>query len=424
MKIAILNGNPKPGALDTYLSRLGEVLADLGHAVTRLDLRDLDLRYCIGCFGCWVKTPGECVAQDGSQYVCRAAITSDFTLWAAPLHMGFPSAPLKMAIDKMIPLVHPYIILDQGEAHHLRRYQRYPRLGLLLEPELDTDETDLRIVSDVFSRTALNMKSRLEFSLTTATAPSSVARRILAPEKQFVRMENNLQPTQGVQVAPPSHLTLFNGSPRGRKGNTPIMLEQIGRGFSQAGGDVDAVFHLNRLKETRRFVQAFADAECAWLGFPLYTDAMPAIVKVFIEALAPLRGRPGNPPIGFLVQSGFPEALHSRHIERYLERLARRLGSPYLGTIVKGGGEGVRLMPESANQPLFANLQAVGRSLAESGRLDGDILAQIAAPERYPAHMLLFFQVFLRLPLSQMYWNNQLKDNGVYERRFARPYRG
>ena len=89
-------------------------------------------------------------------------------------------------------------------------------------------------------------------------------------------------------------------------------------------------------------VQAFAGAECVLLGFPLYTDAMPGMVKHFIEALEPLAGRKDNPSLGFLVQSGFPEGLHSRYVERYLEKLAERLGCPYLGTIVKGNGEGVR----------------------------------------------------------------------------------
>ena len=71
---------------------------------------------------------------------------------------------------------------------------------------------------------------------------------------------------------------------------------------------------------------------------------MPAIVKQFIEALEPLKNRENNPPMGFIVQSGFPEALHSRYVEHYLQKLAARLNAPYLGTIVKGGGEGIRMM--------------------------------------------------------------------------------
>jgi len=37
----------------------------------------------------------------------------------------------------------------------------------------------------------------------------------------------------------------------------------------------------------------------------------------------------GNPPLGFIVQSDFPEGLHWRYVERYLEKLAARSGSPY-----------------------------------------------------------------------------------------------
>ena len=158
------------------------------------------------------------------------------------------------------------------------------------------------------------------------------------------------------------------------------------------------------------------------MGFPLYTDAMPGIVKAFIETLEPLRGREGNPPIGFLVQSGFPEGVHSRHLERYLAKLAGRLGSPYLGTIVKGGGEGTRLMPESMNRKLFGNLAAIGQSLAEEGQFDAVSLRAIAKPERYPGILVPVFKMLSKTSLLNGYWNNQLKENGVYEERFARPF--
>jgi hypothetical protein len=61
--------------------------------------------------------------------------TPTFVLWAAPLKMGFPSSLLKMALDKHLPLIHPYMLVDHGEAHHRKRYAHYPRIGLLLEKE-------------------------------------------------------------------------------------------------------------------------------------------------------------------------------------------------------------------------------------------------------------------------------------------------
>ena len=41
-------------------------------------------------------------------------------------------ALLKRAADQMIPLVHPYIVIEGGEMHHRARYERYPLMGLLL----------------------------------------------------------------------------------------------------------------------------------------------------------------------------------------------------------------------------------------------------------------------------------------------------
>ncbi len=171
-------------------------------------------------------------------------------------------------------------------------------------------------------------------------------------------------------------------------------------------------------------VMAFAEAECVILGFPLYTDAMPGMVKHFIEALEPLAARGSNPPLGFLVQSGFPEGLHSRYLERYLEKLAARLSSPYLGTIVKGNGEGIRVMPPEATNSIFSDLQRLGAGLAQEGRLDPEILQHLAIPERFPAYMGPVFKVFLRLPTAHSYFDTMLRQNGVYEKRFAMPFLG
>lgn len=416
MKITVLNGNPLPSTFDTYLAQLKKALEASQHTVTQLDLRDMPLRYCIGCWGCWVKTPGQCVSQDASIEMDRAVINAEFVLWAAPLKMGFPTELLKRANDKHLPLIHPYAVVDHGEAHHLKRYPHYPRLGLLLEKEAGTGAEDLQIVSDIYCRTALNFKTRLEFSLTTETPLAEIVRRIAS--KSYLPLPKRLAPTSGVAITPPGRLTLFNGSPRGRRGNTPIFLSEIAHGFR----GTSEMHTLVRLKETRAMVQAFSQAECALIGFPLYTDSMPGVVKYFIEALEPLVGRPENPPVGFVVQSGFPEGLHSRYVERYLEKLAERLGSPYLGTVVKGNGEGVRSMPPAATHSLFANLQALGASLAEKGQFDPTALRTIAQPEQYPAILGPVFQVFLRQPVAHAYFDDMLKKNGAYERRFAQPF--
>jgi multimeric flavodoxin WrbA len=175
MRITILNGNPDAThvAFDDYLGRLVEGLTP-AHQVTRLDLREMTIAYCTGCWDCWVKTPGECAARDDSADVCRAAINADLLLLASPLRMGFISALLKKSLDKMIPLIHPYIVVDQGEAHHRARYDAYPLLGLLLERGSDADAEDVAITAGILSRTALNLKSRLAFTRLTGAPVEEV----------------------------------------------------------------------------------------------------------------------------------------------------------------------------------------------------------------------------------------------------------
>ncbi|MBN2258206.1 MAG: flavodoxin family protein [Anaerolineaceae bacterium] len=395
-----------------------KLLIGSGHTVTNLHLRELGLKPCTGCWDCWVKTPGECAADHATRKMDREVILADFVLWAAPLKMGFPTALLKTALDKHLPLIHPYMEVDQGEAHHLKRYACYPRVGLLTMKGSGGDVHDLEIVSAIFRRTALNFKTRLEFCLTMDTPAIEVVTHIVHPEASPMELPGPLGPTTGVTIPPPKQITLFNGSPRGKHGNTPILLREFARGFNGS----PEMHHLIQIKQVKQHVKAFSEAECAWIGFPLYTDAMPGPVQGFCEALEERVGRKDNPPLGFLVQSGFPEGLHSRYIERYLERLADRLNSPYLGSIVKGNGEGVRMLPPNATRILFAHLQNLGCNLANEGRLDPEILKAIARPERYPRYLGPLFRIFLRLPIAHHYFDNMLKQNSAFEHRYARPY--
>jgi multimeric flavodoxin WrbA len=40
-------------------------------------LRELAIAPCTGCFGCWTRTPGECVVEDSARDILdRAGVTS------------------------------------------------------------------------------------------------------------------------------------------------------------------------------------------------------------------------------------------------------------------------------------------------------------------------------------------------------------
>jgi NAD(P)H-dependent FMN reductase len=213
-------------------------------------------------------------------------------------------------------------------------------------------------------------------------------------------------------------LTVFNGSPRGKGSNTKVLLEHFTNGFMTTDGNTYELAYLIRVKDRESFINLFQEAEQVLLAFPLYTDTMPAVVKTFIESLEPLCGREGNPDIGFIVQSGFPEAIHSRYVERYLEKLAVRLGCKYKGTVIKGGFEGIRATPDWMNRKLFKSFYELGKAFGETGEFDKQIVSKLGQPER----ITKFYFWFIKLMTHKLYWNKMLKKNNAFEKRFAKPY--
>ena len=166
MKILILDGHPEQinSSYENYLQDLTTRLKKERHSVSKIIIRTKSIKFCTGCWRCWVKNPGECFVKDDSHFICREVIHSDFVLFVSPVMMGFTSAVLKKAQDKLIPLLHPYIEIVNNESHHRKRYTTYPKLGLLLDKSKDTDEEDINIITDVYKRLALNFKSNLYFS--------------------------------------------------------------------------------------------------------------------------------------------------------------------------------------------------------------------------------------------------------------------
>ncbi len=180
MKFLILNGNPfgTNDGFDIYINRLADEMRSVAHNTEVLVLRDLHIRPCIGCFNCWVKTPGNCSIRDDAPEVSRKYIAADHVILASPLIMGFLSSLLKNTMDRNLPLVHPHLEEIDKEVHHKKRYDKYPVISFLLEKEASTDEEDIVIASDIFRREAINVRSSLGFIRFTETPVKEVLHAI------------------------------------------------------------------------------------------------------------------------------------------------------------------------------------------------------------------------------------------------------
>ena len=167
MKITILNGVPDAsyGAFNRALDKFAQYQTD-GYDITLFNLKDMDIHYCTGCFGCWVKTPGQCVFKDDMETILKTQIASDIVLYATPVLAGTMSSHVKKALDRSIPQVLPYIRLYKGECHHLLRYDRLPDIGILLFDDGKIDDESKEILYHMMDRLARNFRSQTTYKMT------------------------------------------------------------------------------------------------------------------------------------------------------------------------------------------------------------------------------------------------------------------
>ena len=121
MEVLAINGSPHGGKgntaliLDPFLEGLG----DAGACVELVCTRDLDINPCLGCFGCWIKTPGQCIQKDDMAGLLPRLRQAEVWVFASPLYFDGPSAPLKNVMDRMTAFLRLPAEVRSGRSRHL-----------------------------------------------------------------------------------------------------------------------------------------------------------------------------------------------------------------------------------------------------------------------------------------------------------------
>jgi hypothetical protein len=141
-------------------------------------LRELTIAPCMGCFGCWIKTPGECVLDDAGRDIARRIVQSGLVVYLTPIQFGGYSYELKKALDRSIPIISPFFRRVKGEVHHKKRYARYPNVAAIGWSAL-AGEGDDEIFDALVQRNAINMHAKRAVSSTIRPGdPEGMCRRI------------------------------------------------------------------------------------------------------------------------------------------------------------------------------------------------------------------------------------------------------
>ncbi|MBQ7965851.1 MAG: flavodoxin family protein [Ruminococcus sp.] len=82
-----------------------------------------EVKPCIGCFSCWVKTPGRCAIHDGYENTGIDMSKCDELIIVSECRYGSVSSFVKAVQDRAISYIHPCFVIKKGEMHHKRRYE-------------------------------------------------------------------------------------------------------------------------------------------------------------------------------------------------------------------------------------------------------------------------------------------------------------
>ncbi|MCC8123154.1 MAG: NAD(P)H-dependent oxidoreductase [Oscillospiraceae bacterium] len=88
--------------------------------------KENSIAQCIGCFGCWVKTPSKCIIQDEFQHIGKIFMKSEKIIVITRCTYGGYSPFVKNVFDRCIGCLLPFFTTRNGEVHHPTRSDNRP----------------------------------------------------------------------------------------------------------------------------------------------------------------------------------------------------------------------------------------------------------------------------------------------------------
>jgi putative NADPH-quinone reductase len=147
MKILAIQGSPrmKKGYTDKCLQTFLAGAKEAGADTETVYLSKMNIKYCTGCFNCWIVTPGKCIYRDKDDMLglLQSWKGVDVMIWATPVYIDGVSAQLKTMMDRMLPGALPYIdASEEGHSQHPSRRKAKEKKKLLLMSTCGFGEID------------------------------------------------------------------------------------------------------------------------------------------------------------------------------------------------------------------------------------------------------------------------------------------
>lgn len=127
-----------------------------GSGIEYVDLSALRIANCVGCFGCWTRTPGRCVIRDDATKVYPRIAESEAVLYVSRLKYGGYDTVMKTMLERAIPVQQAFIRIFRGETHHVQRAVKPKHATIIAYGDNISDE-EKDIFRSLVARNSYNM---------------------------------------------------------------------------------------------------------------------------------------------------------------------------------------------------------------------------------------------------------------------------
>ena len=287
---------------------------------------DGSIKPCVGCFGCWIKTPGQCVIKDGYDYMGALIHKADEVVVISRYTYGGFSSFVKNVFDRSIGWVLPYFEVYEGEMHHKKRYTEDKTFTFIFRNDSFTDDEKDKARAYV-EAVCRNFRSRIK-------------------NIRFKENDSLCRNSQKTEVEyEADKMILLNGSLRGDKANTHKFLCKL---EASLNGKAELINLSSYSTCPNNLVRTLLSAKTVILGMPLYVDGIPSQMLRIMEKMETIDKTEGK-RIYTLVNMGLYESCQIKNLLSMVKSWSDKCGFDYCGGVAIGSGEmmGMFMNPKS-----------------------------------------------------------------------------
>ena len=341
------------------------------------------IRPCIGCFGCWNKTPGQCVVEDGYENMGALIHQADEIVVISRYTYGGFSGFVKNVFDRCLGYVLPQFEVINGETHHQKRYaEDKPFTFIFYGHALSEEEKE----------------SARRYVKAVCTNIRGVVNRVSFRECEEMLLSGKLQDNKAS-----GKTVLLIGSMRSQDGNSVKLARKLGE---QLHDDCEIILLKKYLSNLPDLFSVLDGVEKFVFCTPLYVDGLPSqVIRFMEEAQRHLSWKPQK--VYVLANMGLYESSQLINLFSAVKQWCSKMNTDYCGGLGVSAGELLGVLME------FVPFRfGPSRKAAEGMIRLADVIRQGTITEEIYAEPFCFPRS-LYIKIANTNWNRTAKRNGI-----------